>query len=419
MVGMKAELISIGDELLIGQTINTNVAWIGEKLNEIGVSVIRTQTITDEADEIKAALDSAFSRVDLVISTGGLGPTNDDITKNVLAEYFDSKMHIDQPTLDHVAAFFAKWNRPMLEVNRLQAMVPDKCEVLKNDMGTAPGMWFDVDGKVMISMPGVPFEAKHLLIDRAIPKIVERFNTDAVYHKTILTVGMGESFLAEKIKDFENSLAAEDIKLAYLPSSDGRVKLRLSSVGADKDELVKKTTAKQRELETLIPKLIYGYDTDLLEDVVGDLLMKHKLKIATAESCTGGYIAHKLTSKPGSSAYYEGSAVTYSYNSKSKLLNVPNELIVSKGAVSEEVVREMALGLFDSFDIDYAIAVSGIAGPGGGTVDKPVGTVWMAVGTKENMVTRKFNFGNHRKFNIKVSATMALNMLRLQLLERF
>ncbi|MFT4660972.1 MAG: nicotinamide-nucleotide amidase [Patiriisocius sp.] len=414
---MNAEIINIGDELLIGQTVNTNAAWMGEKLATIGVAVKRTVVIPDEREDIISALDSALSRVDLIILSGGLGPTNDDITKSVLAEYFNSPMEMNQEVLDRVSSYFAKWNRPMLESNTLQAMLPTKAEVLQNNMGTASGMWFDENNKVVISVPGVPFEVKHLMTEMILPKIKTRFKTQAVYHRTVLTCGMGESFLADKLEDWEKSLSVENIKLAYLPSSDGRLKLRLSSEGETIEPLKTKTKIKVEELKLIIPELIYGYDNDRMEDIVGKLLLKNNKRIATAESCSGGYIAHLLTSIAGSSEYYQGSAITYSYQSKSHLLKVPHEMILEKGVVSEEVVRQMALGIFDVFDVDYSIAVSGIAGPGGGIVGKPVGTVWMAVGTKDKMVTKKFKFGNHREYNIKRTGIMALNILRQQLME--
>jgi nicotinamide-nucleotide amidase len=412
---MKAEIITIGDELLIGQTIDTNSAWMGSTLNAIGIRVNRITSISDEKSEILSAIDTAFDRANLILVTGGLGPTNDDITKATLAEYFDSEMEINDAVLVDIESYFKRKGKETLEVNRLQASLPSKARIVRNLKGTASGMWFDHKGKVLISMPGVPYEMKHLMEDGFIPMISAHFNTTPVYHHTVLTMGMGESHLSMKIKNWEDSLAESDLKLAYLPSP-GIVKLRLTAHGPDKAELKVRVDKKVKELEALIPDLVYGYNTDRLEELVGDLLSIKGKKVATAESCTGGYIAHLITTVPGSSQYYEGSFATYSYTSKTDILGVDAELIKEEGAVSGEVVKSMALGLFDRFEVDYAIAVSGIAGPSGGTEDKPVGTVWMAVGTKEKMEVKRFQFGNHRVNNIRMTALNALNTLRKQLL---
>jgi len=411
---MKAEIITIGDELLIGQTVDTNSAWMGKELNGIGIRVNRITSISDDRQEIIDTLDGALDRASLVLITGGLGPTNDDITKKTLADYFESDMQMHEEIREDIEAFFKRLGRKPLDVNRDQALLPTKAQIVRNMKGTASGMWFEREGKVVISMPGVPYEMKHLMTDGFVGMISTHFKTTPVYHKTVLTTGLGESHLAERIKEWESSLASDGIKLAYLPSM-GLVKLRLTAYGEDVEAIQKAVDKKVAEVEALIPDLVYGHDVDQFEEIVGNLLRQQGKHLATAESCTGGYIAHLLTKVPGSSAYYQGSLVTYSYESKSKNLGVDPQLIIDKGAVSKEVVTAMALGNFDRFNVDYSIAVSGIAGPGGGTEDKPVGTVWMAVGTKDNLEVVCHQFGRNRMHNIRMTAITVLNMLRKQL----
>ena len=412
---MKIEIITIGDEILIGQTVDTNSAWMAHELNAQGVRINRIHTISDEAQEIISAMEDAFSRVDLVIMTGGLGPTNDDITKKTLSDYFQMPLVMHDEVLEEITAYFTSKNREMLQVNTDQALLPDGAIIIRNKKGTASGMWFERDGKVVVSMPGVPYEMEHLMKSGVLEMISKKFKAETVFHRSIMTFGEGESFIAERVKDWELSLAKEDIKLAYLPSQ-GIVKMRLSAFGDDDVAIKERVMRKADELELLIPELVYGYDDQSMEEVVAELLLKKKAKIGTAESCTGGYIAHLLTSIPGSSSFYEGSICTYSYRSKSEILDIDPQTIIEKGAVSAEVVEAMAQGVFLHFDVKYSIAVSGIAGPSGGTKDKPVGTVWMSVGTRDSMVTQRFQFGRDRMRNIRMTALHAINLVRLSIL---
>jgi len=386
---------------------------MAQELNKLGVRIGRSTTISDDSYAITSSLTEAFSRADLVIMTGGLGPTNDDITKSTLTDYFADELVMNDEVLGRIEAFCDALGKEMLQVNRDQALLPKGARIVNNYKGTASGMWFERDGKVVISMPGVPYEMKHLMRTGFLEMISAHFKTEPVFHHTVMTFGEGESFIAHRVKDWEDSLTAEGIKLAYLPSP-GIVKMRLSAFGTD--DLEGKVMRKAEELQAIIPELVYGVNDEGLEEVVGRLLSEKKKKVSTAESCTGGYIAHLFTSVPGSSEYYQGSFCTYSYKSKSEILGVDPQLIVDQGAVSREVVDAMARGLFNRFDTDYVIAVSGIAGPGGGTEDKPVGTVWMTVGTKDNLKTRVMMFGRNRMYNIRMTALHALNELRLQLL---
>ncbi len=412
---MKAEIITIGDEILIGQTIDTNSAYMSQELNKLGVRVGRVTTIADEREEIVQALDEAFSRVDLVLMTGGLGPTNDDITKRTLCDYFNEDLVVNEAVLANISEYFEAKGKPMLQMNKDQALLPSKAQIVRNFKGTASGMWFEKEGKVAVSMPGVPYEMRHLMETGFISMIAQHFKTVPVFHHTVMTFGEGESFIADRVKDWEVSLAQENIKVAYLPSL-GVVKMRLSAFGGEEEVLREKVFRKAAELEELIPELVFGYNEESMQEVVGRMLLEKKLKLATAESCTGGYIAHLITSIPGSSEYYEGSFCTYSYKSKSDILNVDPQMIIDQGAVSQDVVEAMASGLFMQFDSDFGIAVSGIAGPGGGTEDKPVGTVWVSVGRENRFVTKVYYFGRNRLNNIHLTAMFALNELRLQLL---
>jgi nicotinamide-nucleotide amidase len=410
---MIAEIITIGDEILIGQTVDTNSAWMAQELNKLGVRIGRSTTIADEPGPIVIALKEAFSRTDLVLMTGGLGPTNDDITKKTLTEFFEDELIQNEEALTRITQFFEARGKKILQVNLDQALVPSRAKIVQNQKGTASGMWFEKDGKVAISMPGVPYEMKHLMRTGFLSMIAKRFKTEPVFHHTLMTFGEGESFIANKVKDWEEGLADDGVKLAYLPSP-GIVKMRLTAFG--EDDIEAKVMRQATKLEKLIPELIYGYNDEGLEEVVGRLLQERGKRVSTAESCTGGYIAHLFTSIPGSSAYYQGSFCTYSYRSKTEILGIDPQTIIDQGAVSKEVVLGMAKGLFNQFDTDYVIAVSGIAGPGGGTEDKPVGTVWMCVGTKDKLETRLMMFGRNRMYNIRMTALYALNELRLQLL---
>ena len=411
---MKAEIISIGDELLIGQVINTNASWMATELTLIGVDVVHIVAISDKRDAIHDALDQASQRADIILMTGGLGPTKDDITKKVLAEYFDSKMIFHEPTFEQVKTIFKARHFEVTDVNRQQALIPEKCTPLFNRNGTAPGMWFEQNNKVYVSMPGVPFETKVLMKEQVIPKLKDHFKLGAIVYKTVMTTGLGESFLAEKIKDWENSLPGH-IKLAYLPQP-GIVRLRLTSKGDDEARLRREIDELIEKLHSFIGKRIFGYDDITMEEVIGNLLKQKGKTLSTAESCTGGYIAHMITSIAGSSQYFMGSVVSYSNNAKMNLLGVPEESIETHGAVSKEVVEAMATGAQQKFNTDFAVATSGIAGPDGGTDEKPVGTTWIALATRSGVKAKLFHFGEHRGRNIRRAALAALDLLRMELL---
>jgi nicotinamide-nucleotide amidase len=413
---MKAEIITIGDELLIGQVVDTNSAWMGEVLNQIGVKVNRITSISDDREEIISTLTEASKRAHLVLITGGLGPTNDDITKKTLADFFSVSMRFDEKAFEDVVHLFSIRGREVSAINRLQAEVPENCTTLYNKVGTAPGMWFDEGGVVYVSMPGVPYEMKYLMENEVLPRVQQRFKTPFIVHRTILTFGIGESFLAEKLGNFENTLP-NNIKLAYLPSA-GSVRLRLSGSGNNEQELNTLLYQLTQELSDLIPEYIYGYDKDELPKVVGGLLNLNGFSLATAESCSGGFMAHLITSIPGSSAYYMGSSVTYSNESKTRLLNIPASLIEKNGAVSEPVVIAMVESVKKLFNVDCAIATTGVAGPGGGTPEKPVGSVWVGVSTPYETKAYLLRLGDNRLRIIEVAALSGLNFLRKALLKK-
>ena len=410
---MRAEILSIGDELLIGQTINTNASWLGQECSKIGIQIVQVTTISDEKQLIKEAIDAAFLRSDVVFVTGGLGPTKDDITKYTLCEYFDSELELHLPTLQKIEAFFAERKRPMLEVNIRQAELPKKCEILENRYGTAAGMWFTHNEKVLISMPGVPYEMKVIMLEEVFPRIKARFELKAMYHKTILTQGIGESFLAEAIKDWENEVRVAGLGLAYLPSP-GMVKLRLSSYQGEvrKEEINAYFTV----LEDRFPQYIYGSESDTLPSVLGKLLIANNNTIGTVESCTAGAISKSIVSVAGSSAYFQGSFLTYSNELKKKLVNVTSESLDNYGAVSREVIEQMAINGREILGVDWCISTSGVAGPDGGTDEKPVGTIWIAIANKENVFSKQFNFGNNRERNIEMAVLTALNLARCKIL---
>jgi len=406
-----ASIVTIGDELLIGQVIDTNSAWIAQQLNKIGVWVRRRVAVGDVWDDIWKALNEESSTADIILITGGLGPTADDITKPLLCEYFGGKMIMHEPTLTHVTYLFEhvfKRPMPLLEVNRKQAEVPDVCTVLKNDVGTAPGMLFEKNGKIFISMPGVPHEMKFIVETHVLPLLQQRFQLPFIGHRTLLTVGVGESFLAERIKYFENSLP-QNIKLAYLPNH-GMVRLRLTAQG--EKEIVEKQLNETFEVLRKEVADVTAIDEDITFEILLGRLLKQKNKtVSTAESCTGGYIAHLITSVAGSSDYFKGSVVSYDNSIKKNVLHVSDEILNTIGAVSEETVQQMIKGVLNVMQTDYAIAVSGIMGPAGGSKEKPVGTVWMAVGNAEKIETKKMNFRFDRKRNIELTAINALYFL--------
>ncbi len=407
---MYAEIISIGDELLIGQTINSNAAWMGQELNKIGIDVYQVSTISDDKNHIVNALNDALNRTKLVLITGGLGPTNDDITKYTLAEYFKSPLVRNEKVYNQVENMLKKRSIQMNDLNRKQADVPENARIFINYAGTAPAMWFDLNKKVIISMPGVPYEMKELMTKQILPSISRYFKTPVIIHRNILTYGTFEAKLAEMLTGFEDQLPPE-IKLAYLPA-DGVIKIRLTGRG-DREERIKKIIDREIEkLYKIIPKFIYGEQNDSLEKTIGVLLKEKGETLCTAESCTGGMIAHQITTVPGSSDYFIGSVVAYSNRIKEKELGVNSTTLEKEGAVSRQVVEQMAQGVRERFGTGYSIAISGIAGPAGGTVEKPVGTVWIAVAGKKGTYSRKYIFGNDRLRNIKRSTLAALNLLR-------
>ncbi len=413
---INTSIITIGDELLIGQVIDTNSAWMAQQLNKAGISVNRRVAVGDVAADIWAALDEEMPHADIILITGGLGPTADDITKPLLCKYFGGKLIVDQGALENVQYLFEKiFKRPLTENNYKQAEVPDVCKVIPNGRGSAPGMLFEKEGKLFISMPGVPHEMKGMMETTVIPLLKERFRLPPIGHRTLLTFGIGESMLSDMIKDFEEALPAY-IKLAYLPNY-GMVRLRLSSTGENKIASDEELDERFTHLQQLVSAYMVTNKDEKMEEVLGKLLLAKKKTMCTAESCTGGYIAHLVTAIPGSSGFYDGSIVSYSYKAKEDLLLVQEKILLDKGAVSEEVVIEMAKGVLLKINADYAIAVSGIMGPGGGMPDKPVGTVWMAAGDKDKIITQKLHFRFERQLNIQLTAVNALNLLRRFILE--
>ena len=403
------ELVSIGDELLIGQVINTNASWMAEEINQVGWNVRQMTSISDNGDEIIRALAEAESRASVVLLTGGLGPTRDDITKEVLCRYFETRLIENTRVLEGVRTFFEKKGLPLTDLNRKQAMVPESALVIDNPLGTAPGLAFERNGKLFVAMPGVPYEMKYIMESWVLPRLIALAEGKVYLHKTILTQGIGESFLSEKIRDWENSLLP-DIKLAYLPSP-GIVRLRMSILANTKTEAEKRLKDKADELRLLIPHYIWGEGRQTLEEVVGKLLFERAKTLATGESCTGGMIAHRVTSVPGCSAWFKGSIVAYSNAVKIQQLGVPESLLNQYGAVSKEVVEAMAMGVLDQLQTDYAISVSGVAGPDGGSEEKPVGTVWIAVADNERVVSKKFLFGDQRMRNIQRATNAAFGLL--------
>ncbi len=413
---VNASIITIGDELLIGQTIDTNSAWMGQQLNKLGIWVKRRVAVGDVYDDIWKALDEESQHSDLILLTGGLGPTADDITKPLLCKYFGGQLVTNADALENVKLIFSKYlNRPLLQVNINQAEVPNVCTVLLNKQGTAPGMWFERNGKYFVSLPGVPNEMKGLMIDYVLPKLPTLFTLPAVVHRTLLTAGIGESFLAEKIKDFESALPTY-IKLAYLPNY-GMVRLRLTGIG---DSLYEVTTEVEKlfaELQVQVQDVMVINDDVTMQEAIGKMLLQKQKTVSTAESCTGGYVAHLITSIAGSSAYFNGSVVSYLNEVKAAMLGVKEETLQRFGAVSEATVLEMASGVKAAMKTDYSIAISGIMGPDGGTDDKPVGTVWIAVAGNSGVAAKKFNFSFDRKRNIELTATYAFNFLREVMLQ--
>ncbi len=413
----QASIITIGDELLIGQVIDTNSAWMAQQLNKAGIRVCRRVAVGDTWDEIWNALDEESKHADIILITGGLGPTADDITKPLLCKYFNGKLVVNEAALENVKYLFEKvFRRPInSDRNLKQAEVPDTCTVIQNKRGTAPGMWFERHGKVYMSMPGVPHEMQGMMTSDVIPLLVKKFNVASIAHRNLLTFSIGESMLADLIQDFEEALPSH-IKLAYLPNY-GMVRLRLTSIGDDKAAIEKEIDEHFTTLQEKVKDYLVTNEDEPMQDVVAKLLKRYTKTVSTAESCTGGYIASLITAKAGASEYYNGSVVSYSYQAKEDLLGVEKNVLESLGAVSEEVVIQMAKGTLNNLKTDYTIAVSGIMGPGGGTDDKPVGTVWVAVGSNQKINTQKFQFRFDRERNIILTATNALNLLRKLIIE--
>lgn len=409
---MKASIVTIGDEILNGTTIDTNSAYIAKKAVDFGIEIMTTHTVSDSKEGIYHGLSLAKKEASIIFITGGLGPTKDDITKKTIADFLEQDLIFNAAIFKKIEDYFKKRGKKQVELNRKLAYFPERANQIPNDKGTAIGMWFEEDGVIYISMPGVPHEMKHMLDQYVLPKLQDQFQLPILYNEYLMCAGIGESAINEKIEDIENDLP-DDISLAYLPTL-GVVKLRLSSKGDQYDESKKEAILRFKEkINSRLNKHIYSDNPNQsLAEVIGQLLKEKKAKMATAESCTGGSIAKLITAIPGCSAYYEGSVVAYSYAIKRKLLAVKEETLQKYGAVSEECVKEMLNGLLDLCSSDYGIAVSGIAGPGGGTPTKPVGTVWVAVGNKHSQVCKKYELTKNRAYNIQISAVIALNLLR-------
>jgi nicotinamide-nucleotide amidase len=408
-----AELLTIGDEILYGQIVDTNAQWMSVELDKVGIKVIRKTTVGDQEDEILTAFAEAEKRADIILITGGLGPTSDDLTKPLLARYFNCKLEIHEEALQEITAFFKSRGREMIEPNRQQAALPVCCTKITNPIGTAPGMWFEKNSKVFMSMPGVPHEMKKMMTERVIPKLKEKFHTPNIYHKVIRTIGIGESFLAEKIAPWENSLP-QHIKLAYLPSL-GEVKLRLTGFSNSSSQLESEIDVLVEKLKVIAGDYIYGYGDESIEVAIGKMLRERKLTLSMAESCTGGYLSHLITSVPGCSDYFLGSMVPYAYEIKMRQLGVKPEVLEKYGAVSEPTIIEMANIVRAKFNTDIGVATSGIAGPGGATPEKPVGMVWIAYSDKHQTVTKKLQISSDRAINIKMASAAVLNLIRLSL----
>ncbi len=413
---MKAEIITIGDEILIGQIVDTNSAWIGQQFSLNGIEIYQVTSVHDDREHILEAIRKAEEKVDLVVITGGLGPTKDDITKRVLCEYFDTQLVFHEPTLEAIKVRFANRGIDVNRLNQDQAMLPESCTILPNKLGTAPGMWFERNNTIFVSMPGVPFEMQSLVEFELLPRLRETGRTKAIFHKTVLTQGVPESMLADRISDWEDALP-KHIKLAYLPNPMS-VRLRLSAYGDNEATLRKEVEAEIEKLRPLIAESIFGYDEDTLASVIGQMLSANGKTLAVAESCTGGYISHLITSVSGSSVYYKGGVTSYANEVKQQVLGVSAESLESVGAVSEEVALQMVKGVKRLLNADYAVATTGIAGPTGGTEEKPVGTVWIALAGQNKTFARKYVFvGDHRERNIVRSAQTALQLLRQLILE--
>lgn len=409
------ELITIGDEILYGQTLDTNAHWMSGELDKIGAKVIRRTTCGDDEEEILDAFKEAEFRADIILITGGLGPTNDDLTKPCLAKYFDCDIIMNKQALSELEQYMVTRGRELNKLTRLQAALPEKCEMVSNERGTACGMWFNKSGKVFCSMPGVPHEMKFMMLEKVIPRIKMEFELPIIYHKIVRLAGIGESWLAEKIEDWENALPG-NVKLAYLPTF-GDLKLRLTANGSNLDQLREQVDELIKQLLPLVNKYVYGYDDEALEMVIGRLLKAKNQKLALAESCTGGYVSHRITSVAGSSDYFNAAIVPYQNELKIEQLGVRLGTIEKYGAVSEETVIEMARNVKKKFSADYGLASSGIAGPGGGTPEKPVGLIWIACAWGDDVKTRQLNLTKDRNINIRITSVALLTLLHERLVQ--
>ncbi len=412
---MKASIITIGTEILIGQIVDTNSAYLGEKLGEAGVEIVSRFSVSDNKVDMLNAFKRAQADAELIIITGGLGPTKDDITKEVLAEYFGREMYFDKQQFEILKDFFRRIDRPITRAHKQQAHFPVDTIFLENKMGTAPGMLFNFEDTLFISMPGVPYEMKHIVEKHVLPLVISKRDTH-LFHHTIQTAGCGESVLAEMIEDIEDNLPSH-IALAYLPSL-GKVRIRISGIGKDKQEIEHEVNELSSKIEKRVLKYVFGKNNDTLESKLGEILIEKSKTIACAESCTGGNISRLITSTPGSSAYFEGTIISYSNRLKQEILGVKEESLKSYGAVSEQVVKEMISGVIEKLNTDFAIAVSGIAGPTGGTPTKPVGTIYVGVGNRNKSYVKRLQLTKNREKNIEYTSYAALNLMRLFILDK-
>lgn len=410
-------ILTIGDELLIGQTIDTNSAWMGQQLNALGIPVIEKIAVSDSDEGITSGMRRAIEKADIILITGGLGPTKDDITKKVMAKFFNMGFKFDQITYDRIVALMNRINKPVTKGHEDQCYMPDGAKILENGMGTAPGLLFEQDDKILVSMPGVPYEMKYLMETHVLPLIEERYQGQVLSHFTLMTSGEAESSIAMKIEPIVDTFP-DYMSFAYLPSL-GNVRLRLTAAGEDKEKLSKELEYFAQKIEEELGDIVYGYNDVKLEERVGELALERGLTLGTAESCTGGKVASMIVNIAGSSRYFQGSLVTYSNELKKKILGVKQETLESVGAVSEEVVIQMVKGACDVLGVDVAVSISGIAGPSGGTPDKPVGTIWMACGSKDQIITQKLRAGKDREKNIEYASNYALNLMRKFLIGQY
>ena len=403
---MNAHIITIGDEILVGQTVDTNSTHIAKQLNSIGIAISEIQSIKDEEEHIVNSLNTALLKNDLVIITGGLGPTNDDITKKVLTRYFKDELINYPEVLAKVKDFFVRFNKPFLDVNRQQAMLPKEADIIANDLGTASGMWFTQKNKIIISLPGVPYEMKGLMI-KVVSKLKSQFNLGDLFHKTILLQGIGESYLANELEGWENDIRGKGVSVSYLPSV-GTVKVRLTGSVNTKEYMLTQLA----QVEKKYPQHVFGYNDDKLESVIGELLIEKGCTLGTVESCTAGALSSRIVSVPGSSSYFKGAIVSYANEMKLNLVGVEAKSIDQYGAVSKSVAEQMARNGLKKLNVDYCVSTTGIAGPDGGLKDKPVGTVWICVATNGAVHSKMFNFGHSRANNIESTVIYAMNYLR-------